>query len=217
MHILHLEDYQDLQDELLEIIALFHQRGWSPATSTNYSFRNPQPYHETFTISSSGVDKLHFKAEDLMMIDDEGKPISGYEHKKPSAETFLHTMLYQHLDTQAILHTHSIASTVFSLVHHKDKIVQLTGFELLKGIKGINTHEASVSIPIFDNSQDIKALSEEVRVYFDHNPKMRGFLLAGHGLYAWGDSLAEAKRHVEVFEFIFECMNQMYCFCRKAD
>jgi methylthioribulose-1-phosphate dehydratase len=216
MNILHLEDYQDLQDEVLEIIALFHQKGWSPATSTNYSFRNPQPYQETFTISSSGIDKLHFKAEDLMMIDDKGKPLAGYKDKKPSAETGLHTMLYHHLDTNAILHTHSIASTVFSLVHHKDKIVQLTGFEVLKGIKGVNTHEASVSIPIFDNSQDIESLSQEIKIYFDHNPKMRGFLLAGHGLYAWGTSLAEAKRHTEVFEFIFECMNQMYCFCRQG-
>ncbi|NJL14811.1 MAG: methylthioribulose 1-phosphate dehydratase [Microscillaceae bacterium] len=211
-----LPEHQAHVQELIAIIHLFHQRGWSPATSTNYSFRNPRPYHETCTISSSGVDKLHFQAEDLMMVDDQGQPLPEYADRKPSAETLLHTMLYHHLDTEAILHTHSVASTVFSLVHQKDKIVKLTGFEVLKGIQGIQTHEALVAVPIFDNSQDIKALSEEIRVYFDHNPRMRGFLIAGHGLYAWGRSLAEAKRHVEVFEFVFECMNQMYGFCRQG-
>lgn len=209
------EEHKALQNELLEIIHFFNDKGWSPATSTNYSFRNLEPNENTYTISRSGVDKAKFKVSDYILIDAKGQPLQGFEQIKPSAETLIHTMLYENKNTQAILHTHTIGNTVFSLVHQKDKIVTLTGFELLKGLRGINTHEAEVQIPVFDNSQDMAALSDEIQVYYDHNPTMRGFLLAGHGLYTWGNSLAEAKRHVEVFEFIFECMNQMYGFCRK--
>jgi methylthioribulose-1-phosphate dehydratase len=33
---------------------------------------------------------------------------------------------------------------------------------------------------------------------------MHGFLLAKHGLYTWGRDLAEARRHIEIHEFLFE-------------
>ena len=215
MHISFTDEYRSLQHELIEIIHWFNTKGWSPATSTNYSFRNPEDFGNTYTISRSGVDKAKFRLEDFMIIDTKGNPVEGYKHIRPSAETLIHTMLYENKNTQAILHTHSVANTVFSLVHHKDKIVKLSGFELLKGLKGVTTHEAEVQIPVFDNSQDIEALSQEISVYYENNPTMRGFLLAGHGLYAWGSSIAEAKRHIEVFEFVFECMNMMYGLCRK--
>jgi methylthioribulose-1-phosphate dehydratase len=210
------EAYRALRIDLVEIIHLFHSRGWSAATSTNYSFRNPKPNEATYTISRSGVDKLKFSVNDFMLIDRFGNPLAGYEHLKSSAETLLHTLLYEIPETQCILHTHSQASTVFSLVHQKDKIVKLTGFELLKALHGVDTHEAEVFIPVFDNSQDMKTLSEEIHIYYEHNPDMLGFLLAGHGLYAWGNSIAEAKRHVEALEFIFECMLQMYGLCRVS-
>jgi methylthioribulose-1-phosphate dehydratase len=213
--LLDTEIYRALRIDLVEIIHLFHSRGWSMATSTNYSFRNPMPDEQTYTISRSGVDKLKFSVNDFMLVDAQGRALSGYEHLRPSAETLLHTLIYgNNASVQCILHTHSKASTVFSLVHQKDKIVKLTGFELLKGLSGVQTHEAEVNIPVFDNSQDMKALAEEINVYYENNPNMLGFLLAGHGLYAWGNSVAEAKRHVESFEFLFECLLDMYKLCR---
>lgn len=217
MAFLETEEYKELQYELLEIIHLFHAKGWSPATSTNYSFRNPEPHTETYTISSSGVDKLKFKLEDFMVVDQKGFPLEMFKNMKPSAETLLHTLLYKNPQIQAVLHTHSPASTVFSLIHQKDKIISLSGFEVLKGLRGIKTHKAEVKVPIFNNSQNMEALSDEIGLYYKNNPVMRGFLLAGHGLYTWGSSLAEAKRHVEVFEFVFDCLNQMYGFCRIGD
>ncbi len=210
MNFLETEQYQYLEKELLEIIHLFHSRGWSMATSTNYSFRNPEPNQNTYTISRSGIDKLKFKKEDFMLIEAEGTPLPTYQHIKSSAETLLHTYLYQNLETQCVLHTHSKASTIYSLIHQKDKIAKITGFELLKGIRNITTHEAEIKIPIFQNSQDMKQLVREISTYYDRNQETYGFLLAGHGLYAWGNSIPEAKRHTETLEFLFECMLEMY-------
>ncbi|MDZ4681591.1 MAG: methylthioribulose 1-phosphate dehydratase [Saprospiraceae bacterium] len=198
-----------LQQELLAVIHWFHAKGWAPATSTNYSFRNPAPEQETYTISRSGVDKAAFRLEDFMVVNAAGQPTDTYRHLRPSAETLLHTMLYEQPGVNAILHTHSVVNTVYSWIHRDEKAVKISGFELLKGLQGITTHEAEVWIPIFENTQDIAALSLEIKARLAEYPEIPGFLLAGHGLYAWGNSIAEAKRHIETFEFLFECLNQI--------
>jgi len=206
---MHSPTSRTLQQDLLAVIHWFHAKGWAPATSTNYSFRNPDPESQTYTISRSGVDKGAFQIEDFMVVDADGRPLQAYRHLRPSAETLLHTLLYERPEVNAILHTHSVANTVFSWIHQEEEAVKITGFELLKGIQGITTHEAEVWIPVFENAQDIAALSVEVKARLAAYPDTPGFLLAGHGLYAWGSSIAEAKRHIESFEFLFECLNQI--------
>jgi len=192
-----------LQEELITVIRFFHQKGWSPATSTNYSFRNAD--NETYTISASGIDKGQFSALDLMIINKSGNALPSHKHLNPSQETLLHTMLYKNPSINAVLHTHSVASTVISRRLAAQKGVSLRGYEVLKGLHGISTHDSEVLIPIFPNSQDIASLSKEVDRYYQENPDLYGFLLEGHGLYSWGKSIAEAKKHIEVLEFLFEC------------
>lgn len=204
---------QSLQQDLLAIIHWFHAKGWAPATSTNYSFRNPVPESDTYTISRSGVDKGAFQAADFMVVNQEGQPLEAYRHLRPSAETLLHTLLYERPEVNAILHTHSVANTVFSWVHRNEEAVKITGFELLKGLQGVTTHLAEVWVPVFENEQDIASLSNKIRARLEKYPDTPGFLLAGHGLYAWGSSIAEAKRHIESFEFLFECLNQIESRC----
>lgn len=195
-----------MREELLSVIHWFHAKGWAPATSANYSFRNPAPEDRTYTISRSGVDKASFRLDDFMVVDEKGRPTEAYRHVKPSAETLLHTMLYENQGIQAILHTHSVANTVYSRAYGREPAVSIGGFELLKGIAGVSTHDTTIQLPVFDNSQDMAALSAHIRGRLAEFPGVPGFLLAGHGLYAWGSSIAEAKRHVEVFEFLLECL-----------
>lgn len=188
--------------QLVECIHFLHQQGWAPATSSNYSFR--MPGESTITISSSGKDKGIFSLEDLMEVDLGGRPVN--DTRKPSAETLLHTLIYQRRpEVTCILHTHTVYNTVLSQVYQQKGSLQLSGFELLKGISGIKTHESTVDLPIFANAQDMQKLSARIALYWDQHPDLSGFLLAGHGLYTWGKSIAEAKRHIEVFEFLFDC------------
>ena len=189
--------------ELLAAISFLHAKGWAPATSSNYSFRLPG--ENQFTISRSGVDKGHFSAAHLMVVDQNGIAIDPPD-ARPSAETGLHCLLYLDPRNEAVLHTHSVNGTVLSLAHEKEGGLWLSGFEILKGLKGITTHETKVWLPIFRNSQDIEALSAEISIWYEQEPLSHGFLIAGHGLYAWGSSISEAKRHIEVYEFIFDCM-----------
>lgn len=198
--------YQESRQNLVALIHQIHAKGWSPATSTNYSFRNPEPYQQTYTISSSGVDKSAFTDKHLMVVDSTGSPIPEYEHLRPSAETLLHTQLYaQFPEVGAVLHTHSMAATVLSHHYRFDNGFWLRDWEVLKGLRGIETHTASVWLPVFANDQDIARLSQLIAQYQPQTQPFWGYLLAGHGLYAWGKDLAEAKRHLETFEFLMAC------------
>lgn len=199
-------------EDLVQLIRWINTQGWSPATSTNYSFRNSR-VPASVAISKSGIDKSEFDLHDLMLIDLDATPFPSFKGIKSSAETLLHTVLYQELEeVEFILHTHSVNGTILSQKYLEQGEIILENYEVLKGLSGINTHEVAVSIPIFDNTQDIATLSEEFRAKLKEYPTMPAYLIAGHGLYTWGKDIKAAKRHLELLEFLLECEYRKLCF-----
>jgi methylthioribulose-1-phosphate dehydratase len=197
---------QNKQD-LVACIHFLHRKGYAPATSSNYSIRSEEA--DELWISTSGKDKGTFTVDDLMRIDLEGNPVS--DTRRPSAETLLHTLIYQRqANVACVLHTHTVYNTSLSYLLRQEGQLILEGFEMLKGLSRIRTHEVQVKIPIFPNSQDMPALASDIAAYWDQHPDMQGFLLAGHGLYTWGKDVATTKRHIEVFEFLFECYYKIH-------
>ncbi|CAG7855870.1 methylthioribulose-1-phosphate dehydratase [biofilm metagenome] len=173
-------------------------KGWVPATSGNFSARLPDG---TIAITTSGKHKGHLQVEDIMLIDAEAQALDG---KIPSAETGLHTALYQRYPTiNAVLHPHPMNAVLISKLH-ADKL-ELANYELLKAFNGILTHEARIVVPIFPNDQDIPRLASVIDNYLDNNEACYGYIIAGHGLYTWGESVAEALRHLEALDYLFEC------------
>jgi methylthioribulose-1-phosphate dehydratase len=190
-----------LKAEMVETIHFLHACGWAPATSSNYSFR--QQESTDFWISASGIDKGRFAATDFIHVDDQGNPVA--DARKTSAETLLHVLIYECFpEAHCVLHSHSVFNTVWSVARAKKKHLDLEGYEILKGLRDIKTHLAKVRIPVFANSQDIKALADQIGRWFEKNGEPQGFLLEGHGLYTWGPDIASTKRQMEVFEFLFE-------------
>jgi methylthioribulose-1-phosphate dehydratase len=123
---------------------------------------------------------------------------------KPSAEALLHIAIVRGLNAGAVLHTHSVWSTVLSGTFASQGGLALEGYEMLKGLEGVRTHQHREWMPILENSQDMVELSQRVTKVLRENPGLHGFLLRAHGLYTWGSSLQEAKRHVEILEFLME-------------
>lgn len=200
--------YQRQARSLAEIGSAFHQRGWSLGTSSNFSVvveRDPL----RLLITASGKDKGRLGAEDFVVVGEDGKAVDP-DHPKPSAETLLHVVAARHAGAGAVLHTHSPWATVLSDLYAHDKGISIEGFEMLKGLEGIATHEHSKWLDIFPNTQDIPRLAEQVkdRLNGAGKPLEHGFLIQKHGLYAWGRDLDEARRHVEVFEFLFEALGR---------
>jgi methylthioribulose-1-phosphate dehydratase len=180
----------------------FHTRGWARGTSGNYSaVLRREPLR--MVITSSGLDKTFLTERDFLEIDERGNVLDG--HGKPSAETALHLMLANTRDTLAcVLHTHSVWNTLLSEQYVSQGGFAISGYEMLKGLEGVKTHKHREWIPVFDNDQDVPVLAEKVATELERDPAAHGFLIAGHGLYTWGDNLAQARRHVEIFEFLFE-------------
>jgi methylthioribulose-1-phosphate dehydratase len=183
--------------------------GWAPATSTNYSVRLPSDAAPAFcAITGSGVDKSTIEVEHILSIDQHGTALDA-NGMNPSAETPLHLLLYRTMGAGAVLHTHSLSAALLSHMARDEGRVLLSGWELLKGLSGIDTHEANISLPVFPNSQDMQALSMLVERSLPSKSSCYGFLLAGHGLYAWGKDIPEAKRHLEVFEYLLQCQREV--------
>jgi methylthioribulose-1-phosphate dehydratase len=179
----------------------FHSRGWALGTSGNYSAvlkRKPL----RLLITSSGLDKSALSPKAFLKIDQNAKVLRG--KGKPSAETFLHLAVVRARNAGCVLHTHSVWSTLLSERHAGKGGLAISGYEMLKGLEGVKTHEHREWVPIFANDQDIPALAEKVEADLNRDRASHGFLLSGHGLYTWGEDLAQARRHIEIFEFLFE-------------
>jgi methylthioribulose-1-phosphate dehydratase len=187
----------------------FHGRSWSLGTSSNYS---TVISHDPFRllITASGKDKGRLNVEDFVIVDEQGKQVQATGSGKPSAETLLHVVAAKSENVGAVLHTHSVWATCLSDLFHGDGQLTIEGYEMLKGLEGIKTHDHTERIRIFQNTQDIAALSRELQKLLEAKDQTVrfGFLLRRHGLYTWGRDLAEARRHVEIFEFLFEVIGR---------
>jgi methylthioribulose-1-phosphate dehydratase len=166
-------------------------------------------------ISPSGVDKAEVRAEQILVIDEHAAVISDH-NAKPSDESFLHIRIVKERGAAAVLHTHSIWSTLLSDLYAADGVVIMEGYEMLKGLAGVKTHQHQESLPIVENSQDMRALADEVGETLRQYQQAHGFLLRRHGLYTWGADLAEANRHVEILEFLLETIGRMLSIKRPA-
>jgi methylthioribulose-1-phosphate dehydratase len=202
-------DFKMLAEQLVQTARWASRMGWAPATSTNYSVRLPDDAAPAYcAITSSGVDKSTIEVEHILAVDQHGSPIDA-DGLTPSAETPLHLLLYRTMGAGAVLHTHSLPAALLSQLARDEERVLLSGWELLKGLSGIDTHDVEISLPVFPNSQDMQALSTRVEQALSKKRSCYGFLLAGHGLYAWGKDVPEAKRHLEVFEYLLQCQREV--------
>lgn len=197
------DPYLEARESLCRVVRDLGAQGWCQGTGGNFSVAvSHDPVR--LIMSPSGVDKRHILPGDFLVVEASGKASPG-ETRKPSAETKIHLRLVSQIRASAVLHMHSVPNTLLGEHFMNRGGFHLRGYEMLKGLEGIGTHEAEVFVPVLRNRQDMDELSEEIGKLLDERPGLHGFLLAGHGLYTWGDSLHQAQRHVEIFEFLFEC------------
>ena len=173
------------------------EKGLAPATSGNYSHKQE---NDTVAITVSGRHKGRLTVDDIMRMDAQGKPL---ENKVPSAEAFLHTVLYQlYPEAKAILHTHSVESVVLSRFIKED-FLRLSDYEMLKAFPSVKSHDIILDIPIFDNTQDMTLLAKVMQERLE--PHLRTFIIRGHGIYVWGCNMEEAERLIEAMEYLLCC------------
>ncbi len=190
---------------IVEVGTRLDRRGLAPATAGNYSVRLPDG---TIALTVSGGHKGRLQPAQIMRASADGVALDG---KRPSAETPLHCLIYA-LDPSAggILHTHSVTGVVLSRALGGAGEIVFDGYELLKVFPGIDTHAARVAIPLVENSQDMAALAAVLRpLLAAQDPLVPAFYIRGHGLYAWGRTIAEAEHVVEAVEYLLACEWEM--------
>ena len=196
----------DAAEELVRLGTDFHRRSWMLGTSGNLSVvlsRSPV----RVAITASSIDKGRMHARQILEVDDEGSVIRAAEGR-PSAETLLHLEVIRSSGAGAVMHTHSVWTTVLSDFHHGNGGFHIEGYEMLKGLEGIHTHEHREWIPVLENNQDMTVLAAQANRLLKTNPEVHGLLVRRHGMYTWGKDLATAARHVEILEFLMEAVGR---------
>lgn len=197
-------DFNAIAASLVATATALHSRGWMLGTSGNLSAvvqRDPL----LIAMSPSGVDKGELSAEQILLVDENARVIDEGSGK-PSDETLLHLEIVKQREAGAVLHTHSVWNTILSDLFADEGAVAIEGYEMLKGLSGVHTHEHREYLPIIGNSQDMDELAAKISAVLTKQPNAHGFLLHKHGLYSWGKDLREAKRHIEILEFLIEAM-----------
>ena len=192
--------------ELADAGREFYRRGWVLGTSGNFSsLTSRDPIR--VSITASGLEKGNLDETSFLELDENGEIVQGFG--RPSAETLLHTTIYRAMpEVGSVLHTHSVWGTILSDVFFENGVIEIEGYEMLKGLSGVITHEHKEIVPILANSQDYDSLSRHVERVLHVNPALHGFYLHRHGLYTWGETIGEARRHIEIFEFLFEVLGR---------
>jgi methylthioribulose-1-phosphate dehydratase len=190
---------------LTEAGASLAQRGWLLGTSGNLSATlDLEPLR--LIITASGQDKGRLASSSFVEVNADGQVLSG--EGQPSAETSLHRVIIRRKKAGSVLHVHSSWATVLSDLYAVRGGIEITGYEMLKGLSGIKTHEHTEWLPILENSQNYVEMTARLDGVLVECPDAHGVLLRGHGLYTWGIDVNEAQRHVEILEFLLEVIGQ---------
>jgi methylthioribulose-1-phosphate dehydratase len=183
----------------------FYERGWVLGTSGNFSAvvsRRPL----RLAITASAAHKGRLSARDILEIDGRAALVRG--RGRSSAETLLHLEIVNRRGAGAVLHTHSVWSTILSGRHLGAGGLAIENYEMLKGLEGVTTHAHREWIPIVENEQDMPRLAGVVGAVLEGFSTAHAVLLGRHGLYTWGRTLDEAERHVEILEFLLETVGR---------
>jgi methylthioribulose-1-phosphate dehydratase len=208
------EGFAEMASRLVDIGRRFYARGWVLGTSGNFSaVVSREPLR--LAITASSVHKGRLRRGDILQCDERGDLVGRRSpgqrrpgRRRPSAETLLHIEIARLRGSGAVLHTHSVWTTVLSDLHVADGGLSIEGYEMLKGLDGVQSHEHREWIPIIQNDQNMPRLAERVAETLVQASAAHAFMLWRHGLYTWGDTLADAERHVEILEFLFETIGR---------
>lgn len=194
--------------ELARYAALFYQRGWMPGTSGNLSLKiASRPL--TLAITPSGVDKGALTPRDILIVTKakgvrplfvkRGLTPSGL---RPSAETAIHFALYEAFPaTGAVFHVHTVHSTLVATQYARQGVVTTRDLEMLKGFETL-APKAAPEIPVLPNIDDLRQFGAHVKQQALRLKSVPAFLIAHHGMSCWGKTGGDAKKHVELMDFL---------------
>lgn len=157
-------------------------------TSGNLSVRSGN--HVAITPSGAAYESL--TAESICVIDLDGESVDG--QLEPSSEVPMHTLVYQHTDAAAVVHTHPLyASTLSTLVDELPPVHYMIA--LLGGPVRVAPYATYGSRELAENS--VAAMKDRF-----------GAILQNHGATTYGESLNKAYTRSVYLEWICQMYYQ---------
>lgn len=183
------------RNEIVSFGKRMSEAGLSKGTSGNISCFDPEMGY--MAISPSGIGYFETTAEDVVVMDLDGKIIEGA--RKPSSEHALHATIYKlNPEAKGVVHAHSTYCTTFACMNLPIKATHYV-------LAGAET--ATIPCAAYA-TYGTPELAHEVEKASGEGLAM---LLANHGMVAWGNSLAKAFNVAENVEWVAEIQWRAMC------
>jgi methylthioribulose 1-phosphate dehydratase/enolase-phosphatase E1 len=205
-----LDTYHTVRELVCELCRQFFEAGWVTGTGGSISIRHGNRIYMT----PSGVQKERILPDELYVVDIEGAVLAAPEQKpgcrppklSDCSPLFLHA--FKQRNAGAVLHSHAICCNLVTSLFEGQSEFRISHQEMIKGINGYGYFD-ELAIPIIENTAWEHELADSLGEAIANNPKACAVLVRRHGMYVWGDTWEQAKRHGECLHYLFEVALQM--------
>jgi methylthioribulose-1-phosphate dehydratase len=190
---------------LCELLRDFHARGW--ASGTGGGICGPTADGNLF-LAPTGVHKERVTPADFFVVspDDERVLVAPETPGlRPSECNAIFCLAVRERSARSVAHSHALSAVLAADLADGADHLAIGGLEMLKGIRGLSNRDVH-RVPVVDNTPRESELVSQISAALadDRFAGTFAILVRDHGAYIWGADVWEAKRHTEVYHFLFE-------------
>jgi methylthioribulose-1-phosphate dehydratase len=165
-------------------------------------------------MAPSGVQKERIAPEDVFLLDasalDRVEILRGAANPelRISECTPLFYNAYRTRNAGAVIHSHSVWAVLAARLYSPRGLAAhfvTRGLEMQKGLRGKGCFD-EVRIPIIPNTARESELTESMDEAMEAHPDVDAVLVAGHGVYVWGEDWISAKTQAECLDYLFRAV-----------
>jgi len=202
-------DEQATRELLVELLRDFHRRGW--VSGTGGGICGPAG-DGGLLLAPSGVHKERVQPDEFFTVDPaDGRVVRRPERDdlRPSECNSIFCLAHRSRGAWSVVHSHALSAVLagdLAAAGATDHLA-IRDLEMLKGIPGVTNLDVHL-VPVIRNTPREPELVSQLEAVFA-DPRFetaRAVVVRDHGAYIWGDDILAAKRHTEVYHFLFEAM-----------
>ncbi len=194
-----------LRELLCEMLRLFYAKDWVSGTGGGICGRQAD---QTLLVAPTGVHKERVRPQDLFVLDSQGDIVQSPKDQglKPSECSPIFAAIVRHAGAGSVVHSHALSCVLAADAAVGDAL-EIQSLEMLKGIRGLSNQDVH-AVPIISNTSHERDLTGAVEAALadERFARSAAILVRDHGAYIWGDDVWEAKRHTEVYHFLFQAV-----------
>jgi methylthioribulose-1-phosphate dehydratase len=201
---------ESIPELICELCRQFYGLGWVSGTGGGISIRGAEGIY----IAPSGVQKERLRPEDIFLLDQ--RRLDDAHVLCPPADATLkisecRPLFYNAFtlrDAGAVIHSHSLWAVLAArMCSPRGEAAEFVcqGLEMQKGLRGVGCFD-TLRVPIIPNTAREAELSATMAAAMQAYPDVDAVLVAGHGVYVWGETWAQAKTQAECYDYLFRAM-----------